>query len=357
MSRVLRFFTAQPEDPNYWWQTAVQCNNFRKWGYSDKLNVLLYLQKSRLQYGFNDNWKWLEEKFPEVKFFYYPDELNLERTILQVDYPSLQRPYMLAKHWKRFPELEKDTIFYLDADVVFSQPIDIHKFAQDSINYLSSTNYISLDHFIDKEKNIKEESREEYERVDPIGKLLAYIGVDKQTLIDNKANTGGAQYLLKNITYKWWEKVFEDCISIRTYLSRANQRLMKGDSVKEREDNGWQSWCADMYAMQWGMWRDGIKSLCPPEMDFSWATEPIYKWQANAIYHDAGVAEPGQLFYKRGQYQAVGDNPKAHLSYTHNWEHPLSRTPFMDDLSFVPENFCSYNYVKEIQETKKYLYG
>jgi hypothetical protein len=106
----------------------------------------------------------------------------------------------------------------------------------------------------------------------------------------------------------------------------------------ESEDKGFQVWCADMWSVLYNLWKRDYKTECPPEMDFCWATDPIEKWDRVQIYHDAGastrpIKEGHMLFHKRDS------------DYINN-----QATPFEKDLSFVSSEYCSKNYVREIDE-------
>src|SRR5258705_215547 len=100
MSKNLIFIQACPDSSCFWWQTAVQLNNLRKFGYSDKYHVLVFLPADRDKDGFNGKWKYLERKYPEAHFHYYRDEINVMHTAIMIDYIPLLRPYCL----KRFCE-------------------------------------------------------------------------------------------------------------------------------------------------------------------------------------------------------------------------------------------------------------
>lgn len=351
--RNLQFIQVCPSDPQFYWQTAVQLFNFSKFGYDKSANILVYVNQNRLQEI--QKWTFLEYKFPNAKFFYYPDYYNLMRTMIKVDYIPLLRPYLLQKHWQRFPELKNDAIFYHDSDVIFSKPLDIDKYIQDDINYLSYTgdrnqnppyNYQCYDHFVDKEKNIRPDKLEEYKKANPIEAILKSFNLSIDFFKAHKSTVGGAQYLLKNVSAKFWKEVFEECINVRRYLQRVNQNVMKGETPLERENNGFQSWATDMWVIQWLLWRDNKNVKCPVEMDFTWAPDPLYKWEQNAIYHDAGVpGDSKKLFKKRGPNN----------EYIKAWDEEGMKMPFEDDLSFVSLTESSSKYVAEIEATKKYL--
>lgn len=363
--KKLLFVQACPDDSCFWWQTAVQLNNFRKYGYSKDYHALIFLPGDRLHHGFSGKWKYLERKFPEAHFHYIKDEDGIMEVAKMVDYIPLLRPYCLQKFLERNPEFTDAAIFYCDSDILFTKKPEIEKLVDDDINYLSYTgtketeyNYMCHEHFTSKEQNIRDDMKEQYEKEDILSKMTTWFGVKKQFFVYNKNSIGGAQYLLKNMTPEFFKKVYDGCIVIRTLLSMANQQLMKGETKEERENNGWQSWCADMWSIQLSLWGDGRKTRCPDEMNFCWATDKIEKWNKCTIYHDAGgTATPikdengkeHKLFHKKGERINGKD------SYMHSWDHEELRNPFMDDLSFVSKDYCSFNYVKELLETKKYL--
>jgi hypothetical protein len=60
-----------------------------------------------------------------------------------------------------------------------------------------------------------------------------------------------------------------------------------------------QIWCADMWAVLWNGWKLGYKTVCHPELEFSWATSSEEEWYKFNIFHNAGVVRADQgLFYK-----------------------------------------------------------
>jgi hypothetical protein len=117
-------------------------------------------------------------------------------------------------------------------------------------------------------------------------------------------HSGGAQYLLKNIDAAFWEKMTGDTLLIRKYLLDINRKYF------ENESTGYQSWCADMWGLLWGLWAKNSEAKVIPEMEFSWATDPIDKVQRLGIYHNAGVTSETmngfRAFYK-GKYHEGAD--------------------------------------------------
>ena len=248
--KELKFICAQPDDTYYTWQVHAWLESLRNLGHSDKAIVLVFTPNFRQS---NQKWKQVEELYPEAEFAYFRDEHNISKHLGL--YVSILRPYTLARYWELHPELKDNAIFYCDCDVLFTDNFNIDAYIDDDINYLSDTN-------------------------------------------------SGAQYLLKNIEVSFWQKMVGDTLTIRTYLLDINRKYF------ENENAGYQSWCADMWGLLWGLWAKGAETKVIPEMEFSWATDPIDKVHRLGIYHNAGVTSETlngfHAFYK-GKYHEGAD--------------------------------------------------
>lgn len=336
--QVLENFTivsSQPSDLYFWWQLKVQLCNLKKFNLSQYYHILIFIPYDRINEDLYSGWKELELEYPEAKFFYYPDTKNFLADIKKFDYIPLLRPYTLSQHWKKYPELEKNSTLYIDSDVILSKPLELEKFLYDDICYLSDTkSYTSAEYFDSKKDKVDPSLLEAYLQEDVLDKCASFLGINRKIAYDNVEGSGGAQYLLKNIDYKFWNKMMDGCMMIRPYLQRINQKFFMGNNTVERENNGFQSWCADLFSMLFTLWSRGQKTLCPPEYNFSWATDVAEKWEKNSFYHDAGAGQSTpNLFFKRK------------MVYVNN-----VRTPFQDDLSYVSPEYCSYFYAKAIEE-------
>jgi len=300
----LRFICAQPDDTYYTWQVHLWLESLKEIGEIDKAIVLIFTPASR---AFNDKWQKIVDLYPEAEFNFYKDEENDVSKLLGIYIPVL-RPWLLWKYFKDHPEMSEKAIFYCDSDILFTDKFDIKKFLEDDINYLSDTNsYINAKYFDSKVHQVLPEKLEEYKNRDILSEIASVIGIDRQIAEANNEHSGGAQYLLKNIDYNFWSKVMNDCILIRTYLQKINREFFKSEA------EGFQSWCADMWAVLWNLWLRDQETKVVSELDFAWGPDPISKLDRCSIYHNAGIVAPEQggmpCFYK-GKYHSGADPMK-----------------------------------------------
>lgn len=336
-----------PDDNYFCWQYRVQLHNFRKMGYSDKVRILMFLPSDRSEW--NPEMKKVAAEYPEVQFFWYKDDTDILHNYIEpYQYIPLLRPWVMAMHFKEHPELSEKAIFYHDSDILFTKHLDFTPFLGDEVNYLSDTiSYIGAAYWDSKEKDVLPEKLEEYKKRDILDEMAQKLGIDRGIAMINQGSSGGAQYLLKRVDYKYWIDVFAGCIKIRGYMSYHVPGSVN-HTFFANEDKGFQSWCADMWSVLWNLWKRGKETKVPKELDFAWATEPIANWETKYIYHDAGAGpqpiedDKGKihmLFYKKGR---------------NGFEYANNRsTPFQEDLTYVSPTYCSYNYVQEILEAKK----
>jgi hypothetical protein len=330
------FLSAAPDDLQFLWQYEVFVDNVRGLGYENEIRILLFLPYDRLNKGWNPRWLEFAEaqKDNNVKVYLYADQDNfLNKHIRQAGYVSLLRPHILAKHFLQFPELKDKAIFYHDSDIVFTKYLDFTSLLDDDICYLSNTNgYINSDYFDRKFNECKPGLEEDLKKIDPMARLAESIGITRQICEANKENSGGAQYLLKNVDGDFWVKVVNDAKMIKIYLAAVN------DHFFESENKGYQSWCADMWAVLWNLWATNHETKVVKELDFAWATDPIEKWDQVNIFHNAGVTHTHEGFFN-----------KSKQAYVNN-----ELTPFDDveENNFTKE-FCTHNYVNAILKTKE----
>ena len=330
--KELKFIQCCPSDIYYTWQVNLWLESLREIGQSDKAINLIFTPKGREN---RDKWKQIENLYPEAEFHYYADEDNL--TSLIGIYIPVIRPYVLWKHFKKHPELSEKAIFYCDSDVLFTKEFNVEQFLEDDINYLSDTNsYINSDYINNKVNDCIPEKRDQLLQIDVLQSLTSYVGITKEIAEKNKKHSGGAQYLLKNIDADFWKKVMSDTIFIRQFLLTINKEYFKNEST------GYQSWCADMWAVLYNIWYRNLETKVVKELDFAWATEPIEKLNSCTIYHNAGVT---------GKY--MNDIPYFYKGAYHTGQNPL----LDEHLETVINNeqskkYCTWYYTNKLLELK-----
>jgi hypothetical protein len=255
-----------------------------------------------------DKWKIMQNAYPEVGFHFYEDDR------VKPVYISSIRPNILKKHFAKFPELANDAIFYHDCDIALTRPPNWDKFLDDDIWYCSDTaGYVGARYIKSKEMGIYED-------------MCNLIGIPTNVPEENEKNSGGAQYIMKNVDAAFWEKVEKDSEGLYAYFlshARTNQYPPTYHPI--------QSWTSDMWAVLWNAWYFGHTVNTPVELEFCWPTEGINAWDAHALFHNSGVVNANQkMFFKPMYTQSL---------------------PYTIQLDSFDTNYCSYRYVQEIVET------
>jgi hypothetical protein len=329
----LKFIQACPDDTYYTWQVHLWIESLKEIGHSDKAISLIFTPKGRKR---NEKWKQIVDLYPEAEFHFYDDEDDINR-LIGIYIPVL-RPYVLWKHFKAHPELSDKAIFYCDSDILFTKDFNLDKFLEDDVNYLSDTNsYINASYFDSKIKQVIPEKLEEYKSRDVLGEISSIVGISREIAEANNNDSGGAQYLLKNIDADFWKKVMTDCILIRTYLQKINREFFRN------ENEGFQSWCADMWAVLWNIWLRNKQTSVVKELDFTWATDPISKLDTNTIFHNAGITGTemyGYPCFYKGKYH-MGSDPTEDEHLDRVLAHEKSK------------QFCTWWYAKKLKQLKE----
>lgn len=312
------YLSCQPIDSYFLWQVEVQIINFRKFKISGRMHIVVWYPQRRA--AELESWRALQDKYPETRFFFYPDEgVNLALYISQL------RPHTLKKHFAAIPALKKEVIFYHDSDIIFNYLPDFEQLMEDNINWQSDcSSYLDYNYL--KRKEV-EGNIPEHEAI----QILADIGKIPLEIIQSySAKTGGAQCILKGVDSKFWEDVERQCLEIRRAFWFNSPQSINQKYFSD-ENKGFQSWCADMWALNMALWNRGKITNVTPLLDFSWATSSYEEYLKKPIYHNAGVTkQTPELFYK-------GD-----------WIH---KSPIGKEIT-TKLNSASEQYVKAIREVK-----
>lgn len=269
----LRFICAQPTSLYYAWQVEVMINNFIEMGINPNMIDIVCWKVNNV---IPEEWTKLAANYP-ARFYFYPDTRETRHYISSI------RPNILKQHFESNPELEQEAIFYHDCDMVFTKTINWEQFLQDDKWYGSDCRwYIAHDYIIGKGEDVLE-------------KMCEIASISKHVIKKNELNSIGAQYLMKGVNWRFWEEVEIDSERLfKEITDLNNEKKSKNPSYHEI-----QIWTADMWAVLWGGWKMGKKTVCHPELQFSWGTSTEADWDNLNIFHNAGVTtSTGGLFYK-----------------------------------------------------------
>jgi len=357
--RKLNILSCVTNELRYWWETAIYLNNLTELGYSN-IHILIYVEENTTLLS---KWEELQQKFPNVKFVSFEDKSNITKIGRAFKYKPVYRFWLLQEYWKMHPELKDEAVFYTDTDIVLTKYLDFSPFLNDDISYISWTgdkdrtdNYLWQPYFDGKIDQINPTKLEQYKKLDVIGRMAFVCNTTREHITANNLNTGGAQYLLKNVSSQFWTNCFNTCCEIKTFLADVNSIFMKGKDSTEKENNGFQSFCSDMWALLYNLWGEGKETRCPKELDFSWSTDRLDRWNECYIMHNAGI-----IAEQQNKIAFENDYVSSKLFFKgkyHNF------TPFDDEETLneiinspISSQFCNAEYVKQILKTKKYLYG
>jgi hypothetical protein len=334
--RELKFITCLPDDTYYTWQVHLWLESLKKLNKSKDAVILIFTPITRETN--RSKWEKIVNLYPEATFrFYRDDKDEVSRKLIPIYIPII-RPWLMIQWFKEHPEYSEHAIFYCDSDILFTEDFNVDEFVQDDVNYLSDTNsYIGVQYFDNKVRDVIEDRREEYESMDVLAMMGSLVGITREQAEENKEHSGGAQYLLKNLNARFWEKVQRDCIIIRSYLQSINKEFF------ENESKGFQSWCADMWAVLWNLWFYETDVKVIKEMDFAWSTDPITKLESTTILHNAGIVSPWMAkqpyFYKGKYHQGLDPTTDPHLTKVLESEHTKTK--------------CNWYYANALKELKQ----
>lgn len=271
----LRFVCAQPANIYYAWQVEVMITNFIEMGVNpNNMDIVCWKQNNVIP----EEWLKLANTY-SARFFFYNDTRKTR------NYISSIRPNLLKQHWLKYPELKNDVIFYNDCDIIFSKPIKewlTEDILQDDVWYGSDTRWYIAHSYIKSKGQ------------DVIDKMCNIMNLSEKLIEDNELNAIGAQYLMKNVDYGYWERVEEDSEKLFKDITELNNQKKKLDPKYHEL----QIWCADMWAVLWGSWRLGNNTVCHKNFEFSWGTSSEDDYYKMNIMHNAGVTDNKELFYK-----------------------------------------------------------
>lgn len=299
----MKLLIVLPDCNYYLWQMLVQINNFRKIGYEEDVIFVIGFRGIQNSKTLDKIMIWSGAK---CKYYMYKDDRE------DLSYSPSMTANILKKFFKENPQFRGESFFYIDPDVIFKEKINFSNLENNDTWYLSDTrSYIKSDYIKGKSEKLFYE-------------MCNIVGINPKTVMENDENAGGAQCLVKNTDYEFWNKVEIDSIELYKHMKNTENIYSPESPI--------QSWTAEMWSLLWNAWFFGHKTKIIKRLNFSWATDPIEKWNVTSIYHNAGAVNDnnGKLFMKT-KYQ---------------------KSPFNQELK-CSDKYCSYKYMLEIKETEK----
>lgn len=304
----MRMISAQPAQTYFAWQLAVQLENFREVGVDLKECVVLLADQGGIP---DEIFNLIGRYAPEgVQFHIYED--SRERRYL----PSV-RFHLLAQHFHRYPEMQQERFFYHDADIIFRELPDLKSLPQGTWFSAYAGSYLDVRYIQSKGPGLLEN-------------MCSIIGVSPRQVKYSNLDAGGVQYVLEDVPATFWKKCEIDSEKMYRFLVKAESAYAFLHNVRTGLKNyhPLQAWTTDMWVLWWNALKEQKTFRCHDMLSFSWATDPIEKWDLHYIFHNAGVMG-GDLFDKNKYKEQL---------------------PFGQPLT-TDERCCSWYYVEQIKRT------
>lgn len=270
----LRYICAQPANRYYEWQVETMIVNFKKFGVNpNNIDILCAIDNDHVP----ENWRILQNHYNTVRFFFYNDTRD-DKSYIPSIYFNMVKQHIVAR-----PEIQEDVLFMHDCDIVLTRPPQFNDMMAGPNWYLSdTTNYINYDYVIQKGEDLYQG-------------MCDIIGLDPLIPKLMNPHSGGAQYIVKNTTYEFWDKVERDGVKLYQFFEEIEPSYV----LKHDGDYPMQKWCAGMWGFLWNAWKFGHVTIVDPRLDFGWSTNPKTDVVQYPILHNAGVtAEDKGLFFK-----------------------------------------------------------
>lgn len=333
--KELKFCTCFPDDAYFTWQVHMWLESLKNIGLSDKAIVLIFTPKHREPN--KAKYQQIIDLYPEVEWNWYKDEEGEVTSKLGIYIPIL-RPWTAMKYWQDHPDMKDKAVMYTDSDILFTERFNIDHLLDDDVIYCSDTNsYINATYFDSKIKDVLPEKLEEYKTIDVLDTASRMVGINRKVCEKNNLDSGGTQYLFKNIDVEYWERVYDNIIPVLQYLRSINRQFFANES------KGLQSWTIDMWLVLWELWRRGQETKIVPELDFAWVHDPLTKLEKVSIYHNAGATSP-----------FTGDMPVFYKGKYHRGEDPML-DPHLDLVlnDEKAKKHCTWYYASKLDELRK----
>lgn len=314
--RKLIYISSQPDHVYFAWQLEVQFLNFLELGIPlEDYHVVVGLKSEQISQQFQE----LSTKYPQVKWGFVQD-IRKDKSYI----PSI-KPHLVGQYLKQNPQYTTSVyaLFYMDGDVIFKEKLQLDHLLEDDICYMSNTNsYINSTYIKSKGDEL-------------LTKMCEVVGVTREEVESINNDSGGAQYILKDLPLEYWEKTELDSVLLHKYMIGSKQYFANkwAEETKQPVEkyHPIQSWCAEMWATLWVLLYFKKKVKVIKELDFCFATSTVKEYENCKILHNAGVTKQNdnKMFFK-GAY--------------------INGLPNSLDLSYVSDQHASFYYAKYVSK-------
>jgi hypothetical protein len=294
------YVSVQPDNPYFFWQVEVYCHNLINWGVKPSDIHVVWLCDKVQSDGLRD----LMTRVRACHFLYQIEDVK--------GYLPALKPQGMKHHFHR---LGGKKFLYHDSDIIFLKKpmLDAHCAcswsASDCKSYLSS-------------EYIKSKSPQLF------NDMCNLVGVNPRYIETFDSVAGGAQWIMNNTSYEFWEKVEKDSVNLY-YLAKSHPSQTE---IKHPI----QSWTAEMWATLWNAIAFGKNVAISKGIDFTFATSRYSETDRVKILHMAGVthSQRKELFFK-------GD-------YT-------QKSPIGENFEHLSKDYASWRYVEEMKKIHNFV--
>lgn len=301
------YISAQPAENYFAWQLAVQLENFKEVGIDlNNCHVLLARQGEIPDSIYELIGRYAQQG---VQFFTYTDRLK------RIYAPSV-RFWLLDQHFNRFPELHDHPLFYHDSDIIFRELPDLSALT-DKWYCADASSYLDVTYVTSKGKGLLEN-------------MCSIIGIDPIKVKYKNRHAGGVQYVINKVQQGFWKKCEIDSGKLYAFLHKSEPlyRYLYALTTGNKDYHPIQAWCSDMWVIWLNTIVSGIDFEIHDLLRFTWATDPIEKWETAYIFHNAGVSDKTPYLFNKGHYK---DTPPKEIT--------------------TSSDHCSWYYVELIKQT------
>ena len=272
----MKWISAQPATIYYAWQVEVYINNFLENEVLPSDIHVLFLVDGEIPTEIHN----LQRNYPHIAFHFYNDDRENKSYIPSIYFNAVKQ------HFRKYPELEGQTIMFHDSDTLLVKPFTSNHLWYDKCWYFSDTkSYINYDYIMQKGEDV-------YQR------MLDIVGIDGLIPKICNSNSGGAQHIIKHSTFAFWNKVEKDSIELYKMFCETEHLYQK----KHNGDYPIQKWTAGMWSLLWNAWYFGNEVKIADELSFCWATDVITQLENSQFLHNAGVTPDRQDLFFKGNY-------------------------------------------------------